>query len=188
VIEVIHAFFSMLETAEGKQRFAEIYEANKCLMLHVAKGILHDNQLAEDVVSEAFIKAMESSKNFEERAPIEIKRYLVTIVRNAAIDVYRKHQRTTHVSFDETFEQDGEHTYEYQESIHEQVEYNDLLGLIDQLPEIYKDALRLTYVMHYSNQEVADLLGLPINAVQVRLVRARQKLRALLAQVVTTEG
>ena len=56
---------AMLETTEEKQKFAELYEANRDRMFSVAKGILRDNHLAEDAVQQAFLRLIRYPKKIE---------------------------------------------------------------------------------------------------------------------------
>ena len=176
-------YLSMLETPEEKQRFAAIYEANRKLMFSVAKGILHDDFLAEDAVSEAFMKAISQFKTFHEISSNQTRKYLVVIVRNAAIDMYNRRRKVVEVSFGDSYETDHE-----QENVGAQLEYNELLKLTDQLPDIYKEVLYLAYILQLSTNEIADSLGITTNAVKQRLLRARQKMREVLKEVEAMEG
>ena len=80
----------MVDTPEQKRKFAELYERYRYLMFKIAVDILHEHHLAEDALQEAFVrvaKHMECIGQLEETAT---KRYLITITKNAAIDLYRK--------------------------------------------------------------------------------------------------
>ncbi|MFA0816688.1 MAG: hypothetical protein ACC608_12995 [Anaerofustis sp.] len=41
---------------EDRNKAEQLYNRYRCTMLYIANGILHDNNLAEDAVSESFIK------------------------------------------------------------------------------------------------------------------------------------
>ena len=49
-------YLQMLETPEEKSKFEQIYLEYRNLMFYVSKGILHNQQDAEDAVQEAFLK------------------------------------------------------------------------------------------------------------------------------------
>lgn len=53
---------------------------------------------------------------------------------------------------------------------------------IERLPESYRTVLMLRDIEDLTTQEVADRLDMTANAVKVRLHRARQALRTLLAR------
>ena len=83
-------YLMMIDSENDKRKFVILYEKYKYLMLKVAFDVLKDNYLAEDAVHEAFIKV---SKNMEKIGDVdtrETKRYLITITKNATIDIYRK--------------------------------------------------------------------------------------------------
>lgn len=54
----------MVDTPEEKRKFVILYENYRYLMLKVAVDILHDYQLAEDAVQEAFVRV---AKHMEKR-------------------------------------------------------------------------------------------------------------------------
>ena len=51
-------FLTLLDAKEEKSKFDKLYEKYRKLMHYVAKGILTDDQLAEDAVQEAFFFAL----------------------------------------------------------------------------------------------------------------------------------
>jgi RNA polymerase sigma-70 factor (ECF subfamily) len=53
-------------------------------------------------------------------------------------------------------------------------------GLIDELPELYRNVLLLRDIEGLDTKEAADLLEVSPNAVKIRLHRARLALRTLL--------
>ena len=58
---MMNLFLTLLDSEEEKSKFEKVYEKYRKLMHYVAKGILADDQLAEDAVQEAFFR---SAKNF----------------------------------------------------------------------------------------------------------------------------
>ena len=173
-------FLSMLETPDEKQRFAELYEANRHRMFGVAQGILHDEYLAEDAVNQAFLKLIRRFNKCEDFTRDQMRNYLVIVVRNTAIDMYNDRRKITEVPFDEGSEMDG--GYE-DGDFGAQLEYGELLELVEQLPEIYGEALYLAYHLGLTANEIAGALNLSVSAVKLRLMRARAKLRAMLEGV-----
>ena len=87
-------YLMMIDSAEDKRKFVVIYETYRCFMMKIAFDVLGDDYTAEDAVHEAFIKVAENMDRIEETESLRTKRYLATIVKNAAIDIYRKRKRT----------------------------------------------------------------------------------------------
>lgn len=95
-------YLMMIDAEEDKQKFAILYETYRHLMMKVALNVLKDTFLAEDAVHEAFIKLRKHGKIGEIDATAT-KRYLLTITKNATIDIYRKqnHQFQREIYVDE---------------------------------------------------------------------------------------
>ena len=162
-------YLQMIETPEDKSKFEIIYTEYKDYMYRVAFAILNNPQDAEDAVHYAFVKIAENIKNVDEPVCLKTRGYVVTIVRNRAIDVYRKKQ--------------AHPTAEYRDAIKGmQVEYdgeNRVAACIMKLNERQRNLLVLKYHHGYDLKEIAKMLGVTYrNALQIEQ-RAKAKLRAL---------
>ncbi|MDE5864634.1 MAG: sigma-70 family RNA polymerase sigma factor, partial [Lachnospiraceae bacterium] len=82
-----------------KDKRASIRFIEKCYKLYeqkmyqVANSILRDSGLAEDAVQEAFIKLMKSGTCFENPESEDCKRYVITVIKHSAINIYNKKRR-----------------------------------------------------------------------------------------------
>ena len=86
-------YLQMIESEDDKVRFEEIYLKYKSLMFYAANKILHNEQDAEDAVHIAFIKIAENIKKIDVLDCPKTRSYIVTIVENKAIDIYRRKSR-----------------------------------------------------------------------------------------------
>ena len=59
-------------------------------------------------------------------------------------------------------------------------EYERLHRIMAQLPEVLKVTLDLKYFYDYSNKEISKILNIPVKTVEMRLYRAKIKMRELL--------
>ena len=62
----------------------------------------------------------------------------------------------------------------------ENIDYDELVKTISQLPQIYKDVLFLRYVNDFSVKEISKMLDISVDTVWKRLERARKMLKELL--------
>lgn len=83
-------YLMIIDVEEDKRKFAVLYEKYKYLLMKVARDILNDSFLAEDAVHEAFIKIALNINKVGDMDALATKRYLITITKSAAIDIYRK--------------------------------------------------------------------------------------------------
>lgn len=159
----------MIDTPEDKRKFVILYERYRYLMQKVAMDVLHDRFLAEDAVHNAFIKLVMHLDDIEETESLQTKRYLITIVKNAAIDLYRKKniQVRKEIYIDELNEEDIPMTYM------ETNEGNAVLDMLKNLPGKYRDIFLLKYSSHLENGEIARLCGIQEGTVRQRIARGK---------------
>ena len=162
-------YLQMIETQEEKSKFETLYREYRQYMYRVAYAVLHNAQDAEDAVHAAFVKIAENIHKIDDAADVRTKGFLITIVRNAAIDIYRKKQAHSDAEYIDAISGAETH-YEGVDAI---------ARCILQLPERQQNVLILRYQYGYTLEETAKLLGLSkLNVKQIER-RAKEKLRTL---------
>ena len=154
-------YLAVLETEQEKTKFEQLYLTYRQTMFYVANSVLHDTQLAEDAVHQAFLRIMDHMGN---------------------ISKIRKKQAV--LSFDELADWSVERTASPGNEIESREGYDCLIELIGQMPESYRSVLLLKYDNGYSTAEIASMLNLTEENVKKRIQRARKKLE----QILDTEG
>jgi RNA polymerase sigma-70 factor (ECF subfamily) len=156
-----------------KNKFEYIYEKYKRLLWTKAYDILKDYELAEDAVSEAFIRAYKHMHKIGDPDAGQSVSYLVTIVRNVAINLYHKEKRVTPVDVTEHDEADD---FDLENLVTTRDEAVEALKLVNRLGDEQKAVFLLKYAHDMSHREIARALGITENNVTVRLYRAKTKL------------
>lgn len=136
--------------------------------------------LAEDVVQDTFIKLCRSSKTFQSEE--HLKFWLLKVAANRCRDLNRLSRRHPEVSLDEPNASNLEGTLNGQNaSPQEESELFDVIArCLEKLPDRLREVLHLYYVEEYSAKEIADITGASPTLVNVRLHRARKKVKAAL--------
>jgi RNA polymerase sigma-70 factor (ECF subfamily) len=149
---------------------------------------------AEDLTQEVFIKINQALGNFRDES--KLSTWLYRIATNAAID------RLRNPSFKQAIQEKvSSDSYEDNEAgdvdqrawtggkkpLVEQnlvrLEMNRCIReFIEKLPEIYRTVLVLGDLEGLENKEVADILGVSLGTVKIRIHRAREKLKKELEQ------
>lgn len=161
-------YLQLIDSPRDRSKFEKIYYAYRDKMYAAAFAILHNEEDAEDAVHHAFVKVAENiEKIFEVECP-KTAAYVVTIVENKAIDLYRKKKKHPTVPLDDMAGLDIQYTGE-----------NELARCIAALPARYRQILMLKYYHGYSTREIAKMLSLSTANVSKIEQRAKAKLEIL---------
>ena len=158
-----------VNTMTWRSKLEAIYQTYRADMYRVAVSILKNPQDAEDAVHSAFVSIAENANKVEQIESPKTKGYVLTIVRNHAIDLYRKKQLHPQDEYLDA-------------SIGVQRQYdgdNELAKCILKLPEKHRSVIVLRYYHGYELKEIAKMLNISYqNALKIEQ-RARAKLRLL---------
>ena len=133
-------------------------------------SMCRNKALAEDIVSEAFFKALSSA----DESIRSFKPWLLAVCRNE----FLMHCRTrSRMADDEISEETAVQEDETLNRIIRQEEYRALYRAISLLPESYKEPVILFYFNGLSVKEIAAVVGKSEANVKVLLHRAREELR-----------
>lgn len=171
-------YLSMIEDSEARSKFEMIYHAYKGLMFYVANRILDNEQDAEDVVHQAFLKIIDILDNIPEASCPQTRSLVVTIAERKALDVYRKRKRRTILPIDEENMQTAVPT-----ELDGVAESSAIAQAIAALPPKYRALLLLKYDSGYSEKEVAHIMGMSEANVRKTMQRAKAKLQTHLEEL-----
>ena len=161
-------YLQMIETDEDRSKFEQLYLEYQGLMYYTAYKYLKHEQDAEDAVHHAFVKIAENIKIVEPISP-KTKQFVVTIVENRVIDIFRARSKHSEVSF-------MEELYIIPE---EPENDNDLKECIRRLPTIQRQVIWLKYYLGYDLHEISKMLDISLSWAQKIDQRAKNKLRKM---------
>ena len=173
-------FLSAMEDNAEREKIEILYTTYKTWMWYLANSVLRDPQLAEDAVQEAFIALMRHLHKIEDPFEASTKSFLATIVKNKAIDILRKRQKT-----EEPIEEiiGGTRTDVLDQLLEKQT-VEELVAAIKKLKDHYRIVLEYKFLHNLEDKEIAELLGISPRLYRVRLFRARKQL----AEILKKEG
>lgn len=169
----------LLETPEDKIEFQEIYENTYQKLIYEGMGILHSKIDAEEIVHDCFVKVAQDYSGYRGKSPEDMMGILYVMVRNACINRIRERNRhrETLIEVDENLL--GADNDPLEEILTE--EMSDILETaMRQMPVEDRDIFTLRYYYDMSYKEIGEKLGMKTKTVDVRLYRAKQKLRKML--------
>ncbi|MCM1179936.1 MAG: sigma-70 family RNA polymerase sigma factor [Clostridium sp.] len=151
------------------------YKLYEQKMYQIAYSILRDSGLAEDAVQEAFIKLMKSGTSFENPKSEDCKRYIITVIKHSAINIYNKKRREREIMYFS----DEEAGVKDLPDVHDEEEAQELQELISVLPSKYYAVVDCLAVKELSVKETAKTLGITEANVRKRFERAKLMLKTI---------
>ncbi|STC91515.1 RNA polymerase sigma factor [Chryseobacterium carnipullorum] len=147
-------------------------------MYRFAKRFVMSSDEAEDVVQDLMIKFWQKKEELEKFG--NLKSYALKSVRNECLN------RLKHHDVKLGFADLQLHRSElYSMDINNMKDY--IIGFINQLPEKQKMVIHLKDVEEYEVSEISEMLDMEENAVRVNLMRARQKVKEQISQLMSYE-
>ncbi len=163
----------------GDQRdrsFAVIYERHSAKVYAYCLRILENEDSAREVFQETFVRFYHTA--MRERSVTNVHGYLIKIARNLCLDARKEFSRTANI---EDFE------FAFEDTTLENKEIAVLLDMaLGLLAEPYREAFVLQVHNGLSYKEIADVTDVPLTTVRNRVVRAKKKMREILAPYLTT--
>ncbi len=160
-----------------------VYDATQAHLFGVALRILGRRELAEDVLQEAFVNVWQHAGAYQ-AAQGQPMTWLISIVRNKALDHLRITQRHIAASLDEG---EGEELAELADerptpmqllmSAADQLAVRACMEAIEASP---RQSLALAFYHGYSHSEVAAHLGAPLGSVKAWIRRGLERLKKCL--------
>ena len=146
---------------------------------NLARWLLRNEQDAQDVVQEAYLRAFKSFGGFHGSNG---RAWLLTIVRNTSYTLLKKNRA---VDLTTTFDEEihaTDHQSASPAAILEHAEDAELIGkAMDELPAEFREILTLRHQEGLSYKEIGEIVKIPAGTVMSRLARARAKLKEYLA-------
>jgi RNA polymerase sigma factor (sigma-70 family) len=164
--------------ADDLQRFERIFLPHLRAGYNLARWLTHNDQDAEDVVQEAYLRALRS---FDRYRGGDARVWMLTIVRNTCYTWLRQNRAAqaagVAANVDERVEIAGDPAAEPEAQFIQQVDRQFLREALAALPAEFREALVLRELEGLSYKEIADIADVPLGTVMSRLARARTQLQ-----------
>ena len=162
-------YMTLLEDERDRRAFFRLYQKHYNKMMQVASRYFPgDQKNAEDAVHESFLKIIENFSKISEISCEELGPYVVTIVKNVSLNMLKKQKRLVLTEDWAPYERPAETSPEDG--------YGRLVALIRAMPETYRAALEMRFVLEMEHREIARVLGISETAAVNRVSRGRKLL------------
>ena len=158
----------------------QFYERIKKFIL----ASVRDESVADDLVQDTFIRIQENLDSVKD--PSKVSSWIFRIAYNLCQDHFRSRKKSS------SHEEIHDGLVNLQETpLHQQVEQGEMSRCVQDklnlLPESLRSVLIFADVMEFRHQEIANILGLSVENVKVRVHRARKKFKKILEEKCTFE-
>jgi len=164
---------------EESRRFERVVMPHLGAAYNLARWLTHNDSDAEDVVQEAYLRAVRSFDRYRGGDP---RSWVLTIVRNTCYTWLRQNRATPtalagDADGDSVPEIPGDPAAQPDVQFLRAVDRQLLREALEALPTEFREALVLRELEGLSYKEIADITDVPLGTVMSRLARARKQLQ-----------
>lgn len=154
-----------------------LFERYAPIMMGVVIRYINDQERANDVLQDGFIKIFKNIKTFKKDGSFE--GWMRRIMINTALDQLRKNKKNyLHVDVD-----DVKTNLSVDSNVESKMQTDVLLNLVQQLPDGYRTVFNLYAIEGYTHKEIGEMLEIAENTSKSQYSRARGILRNMLKEL-----
>lgn len=159
--------------------FRKIYDATMQVLFKVSYRIVNDEEAAEDLVHDSYIKANEKALSFP--SINDAKYWLIRVVKNASLN-YIKRKGREKKAYERALHEDQRVMPSGETDLLRSETINSAKNALNKLPPHLKEVLVLREYGDLNYKEIGKVLGITEGNVKVRVFRARAQLQKLIGE------
>jgi len=150
-----------------QELFSIIIERYQHKLMRYATHLVHDEDVALDIVQNSFIKAFVNLHGFDSKK--KFSSWIYRIVHNEAMNSIKKYKKEIHMpeGFDFASDEDISRDFEQRENS------SKVEKCLKKMPTLYSEPLSLYYLDEKTYEEISDILRIPMGTVATRISRAK---------------
>jgi RNA polymerase sigma-70 factor (family 1) len=171
---------------DDQKSFEALFHLCYQRLVRFSMEYVHSHQVAEEIVSDLFLKLWTGRQSFRE--VVHIEKYLFTAIRNQSLNHMRKYSAYRVISTEDSGEEHGIiHSFDPSHA----TEWKELLARLDEaiemLPPGRRQIFRLIKEEGFKPREVAEILNLSHRTVETQLFKAVKQLHITLQPYLTRQ-
>lgn len=156
---------------EFEKELEELHEKSYCWAL----SLCHDPNLAEDILQDAYVKALNSLSQFKQNS--SFKTWLFTIIRNTSYDNLKKVSNRKRIDEYSLKDEKMYHTSSQEMRLRKKKDNEVAQALILNLSRREKEVIELIVYQDLTLKEAAHIMGVTVGSVSSYLKRAKASLK-----------
>jgi RNA polymerase sigma-70 factor (ECF subfamily) len=173
--EVSDAALVMAVSRYNQDALAEAYRRHAGAVFGLARRLLNDATLAEEIVQEVFVRLWNSPDKFDP-ARGSLRSYLLAQCHGRSVDLLRS-ESSRRRREEKDLRRSAEAGYDLEREVWDLALADHVRDALDTLPELERDAIRLAYLGGHTYREVAVMLNEPEGTVKSRIRSGLKRLR-----------
>jgi RNA polymerase sigma-70 factor (ECF subfamily) len=135
---------------------------------------------ASEILNDSFLKVFNKLNTYDSSKLF--KAWLRRITVNTAIDYYRReHKHDYQLPIEKAIKEENDF------DVIDQLNTEDILKLLQKLPDNYRVVFNLYEIEGYSHDEIGEMLKIPVGTSKSNLSRAKQKLRIMVMEYMSAK-
>jgi RNA polymerase sigma-70 factor (ECF subfamily) len=170
----------LIEAAQkDKDKFVNLYDKYfDKIYRYVYRRTNGDSDITHDLVSQTFLDALANIKKFTWQG-YPFSSWLYKIAHNNVIKWYRKAGKQRYTPIEEAYSL-SDKDQDQKADLDSKMAKDQVDEILQQLDEDEQEILRLKFLEDVSNVEIADIMGLSVSNVGVKVFRALKKAKGFL--------
>lgn len=164
-----------------RQAFENIYWMYRRPMMALAQRYLKDQQLAEDAVQDVFSKLWDKREVLDSER--SLRGFIFTSLRNHVLNLIKIQKRRILRQFEYTTLNEQESRSTDEETIYSEMKNIVEIG-VGKLPEGKQLVFELKSFKGYTNQEIAERLGISVHTVRSQFYKANKVVQQFVTKYV----
>jgi RNA polymerase sigma-70 factor (ECF subfamily) len=157
----------------GSQKM--LYKAFYGFSMGICLRYANNRDEAAEVMNQGFFKVFTRIETYDTSRPF--KAWLGRIMMNVSIDYYRANLKMAYAE-----DLDKAENMSNDELPDQKLNYEDLLAMVQKLPNAYRTVFNLYAIDGYTHEEIGELLNISSGTSKSNLHKARQKLKQMILE------
>ena len=162
-----------IKQERGSQKM--LYKAFYGFSMGICLRYANNREEAAEVMNQGFFKVFTRINTYDTSRPF--KAWLGKIMMNVSIDYYRANLKMAYADDLDQAEHIG-----HEELPDRKLHYDDLLAMVQKLPNAYRTVFNLYAIEGYTHEEIGGMLDISPGTSKSNLHKARQKLKQMILE------